>query len=143
VAAVRSQSRPIRLPAEVQANVAATRRAEAVLRENFGREPTVAEIAQRLGVSEQTGNQARAASTPVVSLDQPCTRGSQYTWQDVIADDRANEAGFVRVQQDETAEQLRALLQVLESSERTVIVLRFGLDKRGPYSMREVGEAMG
>jgi DNA-directed RNA polymerase sigma subunit (sigma70/sigma32) len=143
VAAMRSQGRSIRLPAEVQANITAVRRAEAALREEFSHEPTLAEIAQRAGVSEQTVDQARTALTPVVSLDEPCSRDARYTWQEVIPDERAHSSGLVRVEQDETAKQLRTLLDVLDHTERTVVELRFGLDDRGPYSVRELAEAMG
>jgi RNA polymerase primary sigma factor len=143
VAAIRSQGRAIRLPAEVQANVTATRQAETALRDEFGREPTPDEIAHWRGVSEQTVDQARTAVSPLVSLDEPCSRDAKYTWQEVIADDGAQSSGLIRVVQHETADQLCALLDVLDRAERTVVALRFGLDNRGPYSVRELAKAMG
>jgi RNA polymerase primary sigma factor len=88
-------------------------------------------------------DQAHAAVTTVVSLDEPSGHDCQYTWQEVIADERALDTGLIHAEQDETAEELRSLLDVLEPDERTVVALRFGLDRRGAYSIRELAEITG
>jgi RNA polymerase sigma factor (sigma-70 family) len=143
VAAVRSQARPIRLPAEVQSHVLACRRAEALLREELGREPTLAEVARHLGVSEQAVDQARLAIEPVVSLEAPSSHNGDYTWEDVLADENDQGSGPSEVARYETTHEVQTLLDGLDTYERSIVALRFGLNGRGPYSVRELAEATG
>jgi RNA polymerase sigma factor (sigma-70 family) len=143
VAGLRAQGRPIRLPAELQTNVVAVRRAEVALRDEYGREPTVAETAQRVGVSEQVVDNVHLAITPVVSLDTPFTRNSPYTWEEVLADESGHDSGPAQVMRDEMTHDVQTLLGGLDTYERNIVALRFGLDGRGPYSIREIADALG
>jgi RNA polymerase sigma factor (sigma-70 family) len=143
VAGLRAQGRPIRLPADMQTSVVAVRRAEVALRDEYGREPTVAEIAQRVGVSEQVVDNVHLAVTPVVSLDSPFTRDSAYTWEEVIADETGHDSGPAQVMRDEMTQEVQTLLGGLDTYERNIVALRFGLDGRGPYSVREIADSLG
>ncbi len=143
VCAVRKQGRAIRLPIELQSNVSATMRAEAALREEFGREATPAEVATYLGIPQEVVDEVHMAVTPVVSLDSPASRDGEYTWEEVIPDTTTTDLGAARVLQEELSQQVQALLGGLEEFEREIVSLRFGLNKQGPYSVRELAAKIG
>jgi RNA polymerase sigma-B factor len=112
----------IRIPRrlqEVQRQIAA---GTPLLKQELGREPTVAEIASRLQIEVADVEQARAAHgyfSPL-SLDQPLDPAGELRLLDVVPgnEDRT----LVRFEQ---VEELQPVLNDLPSRERRILELRF------------------
>jgi RNA polymerase primary sigma factor len=134
--ALTTQSRPIRLPARMSETVRRLRRQERELTQALGREPTTAELAATLGVSEQRIVFLRQIAQQVGSLDGPPTAEEMDSPVQVAATDRGPD--------EEVAEALlrqelgQALLD-LPAQEYQVLALRFGLDGAERQSLAAVG----
>jgi RNA polymerase primary sigma factor len=135
---IANTSRTIRLPVHAGDNLLQARQARARLETRLRRTPTHAEIAAELGVSQQVlaGLMHRAA-TPL-SLSEPLSDDGDAELADVVADPLAVspfDAAAAALLPGEIAE----FLAPLTSRERSVLTLRFGLDRGEPRTLEEVG----
>jgi RNA polymerase primary sigma factor len=80
------------LPAHLVDKVAKMRRVEHALTERFGREPTVEEIAEELGVPSATVQQWQVVALRPTSLDSPIGEDGDASYGDIIGDDNARTA---------------------------------------------------
>jgi RNA polymerase sigma factor (sigma-70 family) len=133
--------RAVRLPVHMDEQVGRLRRTQARLVERIGREPSDAELAAELGVSERRVTWLQAVAHTTISLDTPVSEDGPAL-QDFVEDDAAAGPDSLAI---ETVgrEALEAALAGLPERERQVLVLRFGLDTGTPRTLAEVGEAMG
>jgi RNA polymerase primary sigma factor len=119
-----SKARAIRVPSSLAERAAMVRAAERDLRARLCREPLVSEVAAELGCSQAEVLEARAATQPVSSLDEPTSAEADLTLVDLIADpgttDPADSLGH---EEGELEQKLKALPE----RGRRVIELRYGL----------------
>jgi RNA polymerase sigma factor (sigma-70 family) len=137
--AIADQARTVRLPVHVIENVNKYRKALDSLIVELNREPTNAELAERMGVPLPTVEQLQEAlSREPVSLERPLSQEHEGTLEDVI------EAVAATPFEEATAELLRDdlsnALQILPPREREIITLRFGLRGTAPLTLEEVGK---
>jgi RNA polymerase primary sigma factor len=137
--AIADQARTVRLPVHVIENVNKYRKALDSLIVELNREPTNAELAERMGVPLPTVEQLQEAlSREPVSLERPLSQEHEGTLEDVI------EAVTATPFEEATAELLRDdlsnALQILPPREREIITLRFGLRGTAPLTLEEVGK---
>jgi RNA polymerase primary sigma factor len=119
-------SQPIRIPDSVRTRVVAVRKAERSLAAELGRTPSVAEIADKLELTVEQVDEARAAAQPVGSLHEVGGGEGQRQYEEVLAD--PNTPDPLQALIDETpAIDLEETLKRLPERSRTVIELRFGL----------------
>jgi RNA polymerase sigma factor (sigma-70 family) len=141
VRAIANQARLIRLPVHVEALYSKYLRAKERLTRELERRPTIEEIAQALEVPvEHLDGLEDVAATPL-SLETPVGEGTGVL-ADVVADrDRPASdavAGALRQQAD-----VRAILETLPPTERTVLTLRFGLEDEAPMTLEAIGQRLG
>jgi len=105
---------------------------------DYGRPPTVRELAQRLGVGEEAILEAREAVHAMrpVSLDRPASFEDGEVGETMVDRLPATETGYGRV--DDVA-QLESLLRTLPVREREVLDLRF----REELTQVEIGQRIG
>jgi RNA polymerase primary sigma factor len=119
-----SRARAIRVPGSLAERAAMVRAAERELRSRLCREPLAGEIASELGCSKADVLEARAATQPVSSLDEPAGDEADRSLVDLIADpataDPAESLGH-----EQGA--LETKLKALPERGRLVIELRYGL----------------
>jgi RNA polymerase sigma factor (sigma-70 family) len=137
--AIADQARTVRLPVHVIENVNKYRKALDSLIVELSREPTSAELAERMGVSATTVEQLQEAlSREPISLERPLSQEREGTLEDVI------EAVAATPLEEAAAELLRDdlsnALQILPPREREIITLRFGLRGTAPLTLEEVGK---
>ena len=127
----------VRVPRDLQELALRLERVAEELSREIGRAPTSAELAERLGVSEEDVLEAREAAHAyrAVSLDRPRTEDDESGPN--VADAMGGEdPGFVRAEDAATVDQL---LRVLAPREREVLRLRFVED----LTQQEIGERIG
>lgn len=142
VEAISRQSMLVRLPRGPVRRLRLVREAERDLMARLGRAPTSEEIARAAGLREREVERTLLCARRVVSLDDPVGREGTRTLEDVLADPReerlddamARSAGTVR---------LLALLDHLPARQRTVLVLRFGLEGDPEQTLSAIGDRLG
>jgi RNA polymerase primary sigma factor len=140
--ALADQSRLVRLPVhlgETLNRIQATRRH---LTQKLGRDPTDAELANELSMSEEKLRELRRTAQDPVSLATPVGEEADSTLADFIPDPHALDAddaaasGMLR-------DQIASALDQLTDRERKVLELRYGLSDGQPRTLEEVGKAFG
>jgi RNA polymerase primary sigma factor len=136
--ALADKSRTVRLPVHVVENANKYRKALDALLSNLGREPTVAEIAEKMETTVEAVEQLQDALTrQPVSLERPLIHDGDGRLEDVIqhvAASPAEEAESLLLRDD-----LSTALHVLPPREREIITLRYGLRDGTPLTLEETG----
>jgi len=137
--ALADQSRTVRLPVHVVESASKYRKALDSLLVELGREPTSAEIAQRMGTTPEAVEQLQEAlARQPVSLQQPIGEEGDSKLEDVIENVVASP--FEEATAELLRDDLSAALKVLPPREREIINLRFGLKDNRSRTLEEVGE---
>ena len=139
--AIADQARVIRIPVHMAESVTKLSIAAKSLEQKLGREPTVSDLAEELGISEQKVLEIRLAAGSVASLDAPISEDGDSVVQDFVADDQADPFEAAAAQQ--LREDLEKVLMTLTERERKVLVLRYGLDNGRARTLEEVGREFG
>ncbi len=140
--ALADQSRLVRLPVHLGETLNRIQAARRQLTQSLGREPTDAELANHLGMSEEKLRELRRTAQDPVSLATPVGEEADSTLADFIPDPHALDAddaaasGMLR-------QQIAAALDQLSERERRVLELRYGLADGQPRTLEEVGKAFG
>jgi RNA polymerase primary sigma factor len=139
--ALADHGRTVRVPCHQVAVLRSLDRVKGELTIRFGREPSVAEIAQALPISPQEARVLLSVRNQPVSIHEP-VGGDEQTLEDFMATQPT--AG-----PDEKADQhllkrrIEEVLRGLMPRDREVIELRFGLRDGQPRSLEEVGRVLG
>ena len=134
--------RTVRLPVHVHELMGKVRYTEFQLLQEFGREATELEIADRLGLTVERLREVRLAAQDVASLDRPIGEDGDATMGDLVADESAEDP-----ERSATAALVRAdtgrALEMLPLREREVIGLRFGLLDGEEHTLEDIGDRLG
>jgi RNA polymerase primary sigma factor len=140
--AVADQARTIRLPVHIIEQLTRLYNTARELHQELGREPTAAEIGERLSMDPEKIREAfRAAKVPI-SLETPIGEEEESTLADLIADAAARapseeaEEGLLADMLDE------ALRRHLTPREAQVLRMRFGLEDGQVRTLGEVGDEL-
>ena len=132
--ALADKARTIRMPVHIVERMQKMNRAERTLWMELGREPTLDEIANEASLPIEQAREVRAAARASASLDQPVGDHEDAVFGDFVAgDDPLPEE---RVEGALRSQALAIALQALAERERQVLVLRYGLDRRGAEDAR-------
>ena len=136
--AMADQSRIVRLPVHMVETINRLLKTTKVLQQELGREPSTAELAARMEVSEDKIEEIRRISQDTTSIDSPLGDEGDGTIMDTIADPT------IMLPEDETYKkglktQLLSIIASLTPREQKVIRLRYGLDDGRPRTLEEVG----
>ncbi|MBM2809316.1 MAG: polymerase, sigma 70 subunit, RpoD subfamily [Chloroflexi bacterium] len=140
--AVADQARTIRLPVHIIEQLTRLYNTARELHQELGREPTPAEIGERLGIEPERVREAfRAAKVPI-SLETPIGEEEESTLADLIADagarapaEEAEEVVLAHMLDD-------ALRRHLTPREAQVLRMRFGLEDGQVRTLGEVGDEL-
>lgn len=140
-AGIASSGWTVRLPVDAVARMNQVRTTAAWLEARMGRSPTLAEVAQELGVDSAKLQETAPFSVRAVPLS-GAQADADTDLVTVLADPRGVDALDAVVEAAVSGE-VHHLLQHLDGRERQILRLRFGLDRGEPRTLREVGEIMG
>ncbi len=136
--AIADQARTIRVPVHMVEAINKVVKASRKLIQEYGRQPTLEEIAQKLNLPvEKVANMLRAAQEPI-SLDRPLGDDEETSVLDFV-EDKSIESPARSVAALMLQEQLEKTLTTLTQQEEKVIRLRFGLGDGRPRTLEEIG----
>jgi RNA polymerase primary sigma factor len=140
--AVASKGHIVRLPAYMHEKMSKVGQAYSELYAELSREPSVLEVAQRLGWGVGEVRFVMRAMPDVASLDLPV--GSEETSRigDFVEDEKISNTSDEVVQALEKAHLKRAI-ERLPEQERYVLIRRYGLDDRDPATLAELSRELG
>lgn len=137
--AVADQARTIRIPVHMVETINKVAKASRALVQELGREPNVAEISERIGISEEKVAEVMKIAQEPVSLETPVGEEDDSHLGDFIQDSEAKEpaesASYNMLRQ-----QLADVMATLTPRECKVLRLRFGLEDGRPHTLEEVGK---
>jgi RNA polymerase primary sigma factor len=140
--ALADQGKTIRLPVHVVDKLFHIRKAEAMLVEMLGREPTDSEIADETGLKTERVRDYRKASVAPTSLDAQLGDDGTNRLADIVADQNAA-APFEQAVEESDNEIVREVLGTLSPREQAILQLRFGLSGNDEKTLEEVGQQFG
>ncbi len=136
--AVADQARTIRIPVHMVETINRVSRTSRSLVQELGREPTLSEISQQLGISEEKIAEVMKIAQDPVSLETPVGEEDDSHLGDFIPDsdvaEPAESASYNMLRQ-----QLNEVMQTLSPRECKVLRLRFGLEDGRAHTLEEVG----
>ena len=135
--ALADQARTIRVPVHMVETINKMSKMQRKLTLELGYEPSVAELSEALGMSEdkvmQIAREPASLETPIGEEDDS-NLGDFVADGNVVTPEGNVESVMLR-------EHIDALLGDLKERERQVIILRFGLEDGHPRTLEEVGKA--
>ncbi len=140
--ALAEQSRIVRVPLIRAGALHRIGRRSSALLQEFGREPTVEEIADDLDITQQEVERTLAISQSHLSLDAPITPGEDHRLLDYLPDQYATgpeDEAYDHALKDSVENALSSL----KEREAKILRLYFGLDDQQPMTLEEIGALMG
>ena len=137
--ALADQARTIRVPVHMVETINKMSKMQRKLTLELGYEPSVAELAEALDMSEDKVMEIMQIAREPASLETPIGEEDDSNLGDFVADNNiVTPEG--NVESVMLREHIDALLGDLKERERQVIVLRFGLEDGHPRTLEEVGK---
>ncbi|MBM4413162.1 MAG: sigma-70 family RNA polymerase sigma factor [Chloroflexi bacterium] len=140
--AIAEQSRLIRLPVHLSDAIGQMRRATRMLEQGLSREPTPEEVAAELGISDRKVRRLLQASAQPISLEQPINNDGEGHIGELLADEISDTpidiATRHMLQKD-----VASALSELPERERSILMMRYGLNDGRRRTLEEVGVAFG
>ncbi len=132
----------IRLPAHMVGLLTKWRRAERALAKEFGREPTEEQVAVQLGLTDAQVEMVRRARQAGRLRFESGLSGDHDRWSPDDSPD-GREAPDASIEANDERRQALRRLEWLDPRERSILVMRFGLDGADPMTLKEVGGRLG
>ncbi len=139
--ALADQGRMIRLPVHVAEQVRRLMRSKRVLVQKLNRDPTIEELAKRVGVDPPQIEELRSAERVPVSLETPVGSDGETELGSMLPSEGPSPLEEVAVELEEAS--IRRALERLDDNARKVIEMRFGIGGAEPLTLREVAQRMG
>ena len=137
--AIADQARTIRIPVHMVETINRLIRTSRHLLQQFGREPTIEEIAQEMDMSVEKVMEIQKIAQDPVSLETPIGEEDDSHLGDFIQDEDSpapqDAASYTLLR-----EQLNEVMKTLTPREAKVLRLRFGLDDGKARTLEEVGK---
>ncbi len=140
--AIADQGRTIRVPVHMGDQINKLLRTQHQLTQKLGREPTVEELAEELGIPPKKVEYMMQVARHPLSLEMPTDDEENAVLGDFIKDEGA-QAPDENAAQVMLREQLEKILSELPPREVRILQLRYGLLDGHAYTLEEVGRKMG
>ena len=140
--ALADRARTIRVPVHLHDRINKLGRASQALVQEWGREPTAAELGRALGLSVDQVLNARRISQHAISLETPLGSDDGPPLRDSLADPQARSPSEMMMALDRR-ERIEAVLKTLTPREREIIRRRFGMDDGQAQTLGEIGQVFG
>ena len=136
--AVADHARTIRIPVHMFQSISALKTRSEAIRQETGREPTLEELAEAVGLSVEETERIMKTWRHPVSLDTPVGESEDSSFGDFLEDDNEGspaDSAMHKLLKDKIEHVLRSLTY----REREIIRLRYGLGDGYSYTLEETG----
>jgi RNA polymerase primary sigma factor len=137
--AIADQARLVRVPAHVAELTKKAHRSIAILVQSLGRQPTVSELAEKMGISREMASTVLMNMAEPFSLEEDMIEeddGDQF--MDFLRDNESDPPD-VQAESQMLKEEVHEALKDLNRREREIISLRYGLTGGRPHTLQELG----
>jgi RNA polymerase primary sigma factor len=141
--ALAEQSRIVRLPMNKSGAINQIRRAYAELEQKYEREPTEEELADILDMKPNEIRNTLGAEVKQTSMDAPFGEEESGSLLDVLENQTTGPTDGQMVFNDSLKVETLRALSTLTAREREVIMMSFGIALDNPFTLEEIGDAMG
>ena len=141
--AIAEQGRTVRVPVHLVEKGNKLKRIAQKLNQQFGREATLEEIAQEMGISVEKVKEIQKDLQEQVSLDTPVSEEEESTLLDFITDEKIETPEENGIQIALRADLEELMNSRLKEREIEVLKLRFGLEDGRDRTLEEVGQILG
>ena len=141
--ALNEKSRKIRLPLNHQSNVSKIIAKRTELLQKMEREPTMEELAEETGFSEEVVRKSLQSYKKCPSLDAPVDEDSDTSLSGLMEDKEEERPDYDLAYNESIHIQAQQLLDILPPREASVLKLFFGIDRKYPMNLGEISETMG
>lgn len=140
--ALADKSRTIRVPVHMIETRSLVRKTTKIFFDKHGRLPSIEEIAELSGLEKEKVQTALTADKTLVSLDLKVGEDQDTSLSEMIPDeDSASPDQQVSAQL--VSRQVASLLEHLNTNEKALVELRYGLKDGTPLSLEQCGQRMG
>jgi RNA polymerase nonessential primary-like sigma factor len=136
--AIYNQTRTVKVPAYVLEKSARIREARARLEKKNGRRPVAEEIAIEADMTVNAVERAMKASENSLCLDSPVVGREGTTFMDIFKDQKSRPPDSL-IAEALIPKSVDDALQVLNSREREIVKLRFGIGIESTYTLGQIG----
>ena len=136
------QGRLIRLPVHMGEKIRRLQRTAREMEQEEGRRPTMAELAEAVGLQPRKVKFLLRMSQRPTSLEKPVGEDEDSVFGDFLPDEDA-ESPSDTAYHELLSDSLEDILNTLSPREARILRLRFGLHDGRSYTLREVGEKFG
>jgi RNA polymerase primary sigma factor len=136
--AIADHARTIRIPVHMIETMSRLRNISKALMQEFGREPTIEEIAKKAKMTVSETRRVLKISRHPISLDRPVGESEDSYFGDFIEDEKADNP-VESATQEMLKDKIEQVLKTLTYREREIIKLRYGIGDGYTYTLEEVG----
>jgi RNA polymerase primary sigma factor len=133
------QSRTVRLPVHMVDTIGAVMRVSRRLVQEYGREPTIEEVAEESGIPVHRVRLAMGIDREPLSLEDPVGDDADNILRDLIEDTTVRSPLDIAIEHD-LKEQLEKVISTLPYKEADIIRMRYGIGNNRPFTLEEVGK---
>jgi len=137
--AIADQARTIRIPVHMIEVINKLNRTSRSLVQQMGREPTLEEIAEKMGVPLHHVQKILKVSKRTISLETPVGEEEDGRLEDFIEDKGSISPQDAAINSN-LAKQTQTVLSTLDKREEKILRMRFGIGEKHDHTLEEVGQ---
>ena len=137
--AIADQARTIRIPVHMIEVINKLNRTSRSLVQEMGREPTMDEIAKKMGLPLQHVQKILKVSKKTISLETPIGEEEDSRLEDFIEDKGSISPQDAAINAN-LAKQTQRVLSTLDKREEKILRMRFGIGEKHDHTLEEVGQ---
>ena len=137
--AIADQARTIRIPVHMIEVINKLNWTSRALVQQMGREPTLEEIAERMGMSLEKVQKILKITKKPISLETPIGEEEDSRLEDFIEDKEAISPQEAAISSN-MVKQIQKVLSTLNKREEKILRMRFGIGEKHDHTLEEVGQ---
>jgi RNA polymerase primary sigma factor len=137
--AIADQARTIRLPVHMIEVISKLNRTSRTLVQEMGREPTLGEVAEKMGISLDKVQKILKVTRKPISLETPVGEEEDSRLEDFIEDKEVISPQDAAISSN-MRKQIQKVLSTLNKREEKIVRMRFGIGEKHDHTLEEVGQ---
>ena len=139
--AIADQARTIRIPVHMNEIINKLNRTSRTLVQQMGREPTLEEIAEKMGMSLDKVQKIFKITKKPISLETPIGEEEDSRLEDFIEDKEVISPQDAAISSN-MAKRIQKVLSTLNEREEKILRMRFGIGEKHDHTLDEVGQVL-